>query len=144
MAISCGRTAPNTTHWIAWASRCPVENLGRTNRSNGGETSWQPRRKPPRKRNTKRTDAHSKEFPKASQEKHLLRGFSSHRKGTNFALYRMGEKCDFLIFTDGIRVVLTIQSPWRLPVCTFGCCSVARVVLKTRIQEYGNGLHEPA
>ena len=25
-------------NWVAWASRCPVENLGRTNRSNGGNT----------------------------------------------------------------------------------------------------------
>lgn len=76
MAISCGRTATPTRSWVAWASRCLVENLGRTNRSNGGNTSWQPRRKPPRKRNTKRADARFSEIPKASQEKHLLRGFS--------------------------------------------------------------------
>jgi hypothetical protein len=37
MAISCGRTAAHTRTWVARASRCPVENLGRTNRSNGGK-----------------------------------------------------------------------------------------------------------
>src|SRR5260370_39893461 len=77
MAISCGRTAPNTT--IGWlrASRCPVENLGRTNRSNGGNTSWQPRRKPPRKRNTKRTDDRSEIPQSLSREAPLERLFHS-------------------------------------------------------------------
>src|ERR1700675_3110263 len=64
VAISCGRTATPTTCWVARASRCSVDNLGRTNRSNGGNTSWQPRRKPPKKRNTKRTDVRS-EIPQS-------------------------------------------------------------------------------
>ncbi len=33
--------------------------------------------------------------------------------------------------------------PWRRHIGTFGGCSAARLVLETRIQEYGNGLHEP-
>src|ERR1039458_10551064 len=75
MAISCSRTATHTTSWVARASRCPVDPWENKNRSNGGITSWQPRRKPPRKRNTKRIMLVQK-FPKASREKHLLRGFS--------------------------------------------------------------------
>jgi len=35
---------------------------------NGGNTSWQPRRKPPRKRNTKRTDARSENPQSPSRE----------------------------------------------------------------------------
>src|SRR5208282_818531 len=79
--------------------------LGRTNRSNGGNTSWQPRRKPPRKRNTKRTDARSEVPQSLSGEAPLERLF--HRA-----------------------------------ICTFGGCRGARLVLETRIQQYGNGLHE--
>src|ERR1019366_7946807 len=75
MAISCSRTATHTTSWVARASRCPVDPWENKNRSNGGITSWQPRRKPPRKRNTKRIMLVQK-FPTASREKHLLRGFS--------------------------------------------------------------------
>jgi hypothetical protein len=54
MAISCGRTVAHTTKWGSLGIRVALfttlgEQIVQTE-----ETPWQPRRKPPRKRNTKR------------------------------------------------------------------------------------------
>ena len=79
-------------------------------------------------------------FPQAFQEKHLLKGFSvkmfvmkncadSLRLAPAVSTQRLHRHCGTARRGGGIR--------------TFGCCYDLRIVLKTPIQEYGNGLHDP-
>ena len=65
-------------------------------------------------------------FPKASQEKHLLRGFSFPVAGIADPL--------------GSWAGSGLDRHYNLTICTFGGCPAARLVLETRIQEYGSGL----
>jgi hypothetical protein len=74
MAISCVRTATHTRSWVARASRCPVENLGRTNRSNGGMLHGN-QEESRQEKETLSGRCSSKISAKASREKHLAGGF---------------------------------------------------------------------
>ena len=75
MAISCVRTAAHTSTWVARASRCPVENLGRTNRSTE-EILHGNQEESRQEKETLNADDACPEIPRASREKHLSGGFS--------------------------------------------------------------------
>lgn len=80
-------------------------------------------------------------FPQAFQEKHLLKGFSLEK----FVIKNCADPLELVLAVSpqSLHRPLWQRKAWRWPIHTFGCCSDLRIVLKTPIQEYGNGLHDP-